>query len=100
MIQIPVKADIEAQETFNTELLDPLIEQPRQANCPFSLLDAAHLVMLLFLGYYHSLMIRFIKAINRRQCFSVLGALHAITKEVVTITDHGYINAVSVCEFL
>lgn len=29
-----------------------------------------------------------------------MGALNAITKEVVTITDHGYINAVSVCALL
>ena len=26
--------------------------------------------------------------------------MNAVTKEVVTITDHGYINALSVCELL
>jgi transposase len=30
----------------------------------------------------------------------VLGALNAITKELVTITNHTYINALSVCELL
>jgi len=30
----------------------------------------------------------------------VLGALHAITHEVVTITNDSYINALSVCELL
>lgn len=44
--------------------------------------------------------VRFIKAASARQRFSVLGAVNAITKEVVTITDHGYINAISVCELL
>jgi len=96
--QIPVKADIEAQETFKTEGLEPLVEQAQAGKIALFFVDAAHFVMLPFLGYLHSLTVRFIKAASGRQRFSVLGALNAITKEVVTITDHGYINALSVCE--
>jgi transposase len=62
--------------------------------------DAAHFVMLPFLGYLYSWTVRLIKAASGRKRFSVLGALNAVTKEVVTITDHGYINAVSVCALL
>ena len=100
MKQIPVKADIEAQETFKTEVLEPLVEQAQAGKIALFFVDAAHFVMLPFLGYLYSLTVRCIKAASGRQRFSVLGALNAITKEVVTITDHGYINALSVCELL
>ena len=91
---------IEAQETFKTEVLEPLVEQAEQKKIHLFFVDAAHFVMLPFLGYLYSLTVRFIKAASGRQRFSVLGALNAITKEVVTITDHGYINAMSVCALL
>jgi transposase len=98
--QIPAKADIEAQETFKTEVLEPLVEQAQAGKIHLFFVDAAHFVMLPFLGYLYSLTVRFIKVASGRKRFSVLGALNAITKEVVTITDHGYINAVSVCQLL
>lgn len=63
-------------------------------------MDAAHFVMQPFLAYLYSLVVRFVKVSSGRQRFSVLGALNAVTKEVVTITDHGYIKAISVCELL
>lgn len=100
MKQIPVKTDIEAQETFKTEVLEPLVEQAQAGKLSLFFVDAAHFVMLPFLGYLYSLTVRFIKAASGRQRFSVLGALNVVTKEVVTITDHGYINAVSVCALL
>ena len=100
MKQIPVKADIEAQEIFKTDILEPLVEQAQAGKLLLFFVDAAHFVMLPFLGYLYSLTVRFIKAASGRQRFSVLGALNAITKEVVTITDHGYINAISVCALL
>lgn len=98
--QIPVKVDIEAQETFKTEVLEPLVEQAQAGKLQLFFVDAAHFVMLPFLGYLYSLTVRFIKAASGRKRFSVLGALNAVTKEVVTITDHGYINALSVCALL
>jgi len=98
--QIPVKADIEAQETFKTEVLEPLVEQAQAGKIHLFFVDAAHFVMLPFLGYLYSLTVRFIKVASGRKRFSVLGALNAVTKDVVTITDHGYINALSVCELL
>ena len=53
-----------------------------------------------FLGYLYSLTLRYVKSASGRQRFNVLGALNAITKELVTITNHTYINALSVCELL
>lgn len=80
--------------------MEPLVEQAQAGKLHLFFVDAAHFVMLPFLGYLYSLTVRFLKAASGRQRFSVLGALHAITKEVITITDHGYINATSVCALL
>jgi hypothetical protein len=42
----------------------------------------------------------FIKSGSGRQRFNVLGALNAVTHELVTVTNEAYINAQSVCELL
>jgi transposase len=98
--QIPDKADVEAQETFKTETLEPLIEQAQQKKIHLFFVDAAHFVLLPFLGYLYSLTVRYVKSASGRKRFNVLGALNAVTKELVTITNHTYINALSVCELL
>ena len=41
-----------------------------------------------------------VRAPSGRERFNVLGALNVVTKEVVTLTNTGYINALSVCELL
>ena len=42
----------------------------------------------------------FIRTPSGRQRFNVLGALHALTHEVVTITNTGYSNSASVVALL
>lgn len=42
----------------------------------------------------------FIKSGAGRQRFNVLGALNAVTHELITVTNETYINAQSVCELL
>jgi transposase len=42
----------------------------------------------------------FVRAPSGRQRFNVLGALHAITHELLTVTNDSYINAQSVCRLL
>ena len=41
-----------------------------------------------------------VRAPSGRQRFNVLGALHAITHQLITVTNESYINATSVCELL
>lgn len=53
-----------------------------------------------FSGYLWSLTRLFIKAPAGRKRFNVLGAIDAITHELITITNDSYINALSVCELL
>jgi transposase len=53
-----------------------------------------------FLGYLWCFARVFIPAPAGRQRFNVLGALDAITHELITITNDSYINAGSVCALL
>lgn len=53
-----------------------------------------------FLGFLWSFTRVFIKAPCGRQRYNVLGALNAITLQLITVTNDTYINANSVCELL
>lgn len=63
-------------------------------------MDASHFVMSAYLGYLWCLSRIFIKAPSGRQRYNVLGALHAVTYQVVTVTNDKYINSHSVVELL
>lgn len=63
-------------------------------------MDAAHFVHGAFLGQVWSKERVFIPSPSGRRRFNVLGALNAITKEVVTVENDSYINSFSVCELL
>jgi len=62
--------------------------------------DAVHFVFGAFLGYLWCFARCWIKAPSGRQRFNVLGALNAITHEVITVTNLTYINSESVCQLL
>jgi transposase len=62
--------------------------------------EAAHFVCGAFLGYLWCFARCWSKAPSGRQRFHVLGALNAITDEVITVTNLTYINAESVCQWL
>lgn len=63
-------------------------------------MDAAHFVLAPFLGYLWSQARLWLKAPSGRQRLNVLGALNAITHELVTIINDAYINSQSVCDLL
>ena len=63
-------------------------------------MDAAPFVFGAFLGYLWCFTRCWIKAPSGRQRFNVLGALNAITYEVITVTHLTDINAESVCQLL
>ncbi|MBU0490351.1 MAG: IS630 family transposase [Chloroflexi bacterium] len=98
--QIPAKADVGEQERFKTEELEPLIEQAQAHQIHLFFVDAAHFVWRPFLGFLYTLVVRYVQSASGRKRFNVLGALHAVTHELVTITNHTYINSQSVCELL
>lgn len=97
---IPAKADTEAQEKFVNEELAPRIAEVQEGKRTLFFVDAAHFVLAPFLGFLWSFTRLFVKAPAGRQRFNVLGALNALTHELMTITNTSYINSDSVCELL
>jgi len=95
--QVLAKADVEAQEQFKIETLEPLVEQAQQGHLQLFLVDAADFVFLPFWRYLYSLVVRYIKCASGRNRYNVLGALNAVSKALITVTHHAYINAEAVC---
>jgi len=62
--------------------------------------DAAHFVMGSFLGYLWCIVRIFVPSSSGRKRYNVLGALNAITHELVTVCNDTCINALSICELL
>ena len=88
------------QKYFISKQLEPNLADARQGLNHVYFVDAAHFVLQPFLGFLWCFHRWFVYSAAGRQRFNVLGALNAITHEVVTITNDTYINAVSVCELL
>lgn len=97
---IPAKADPQEQEDFKNSKLDPLLEEAKQSKRIVLFVDAAHFVLAPLLGILWSFTRLFIKGSAGRQRFNVLGALNAITHELIMTTNDSYINAQSVCDLL
>lgn len=62
--------------------------------------DAAHFVLGAYLGFLWCFERLFVKSGAGRQRFNVLGAMNAVTHELITVTNEAYITAPSVCELL
>jgi len=97
---IPAKADPEAQAAYLAETLEPRLADAQAGQRAVFFVDAAHFVLATFLGFLWSLTRVFLKAPAGRQRFNVLGALNAITHELITVTNDTYITAESLCGLL
>lgn len=97
---LPAKADPDAQAAYLHDTLEPRLAEAQAGKRAVFFVDAAHFVLAPFLGFLWSFVRLFIKAPAGRQRFNVLGALNAITHELVTVTNTTYINAESVCALL
>jgi transposase len=96
--QIPAKADVEAQQTFVEEQLEPRIEEAKAGKRALFFVDAAHFVQRPFLAFVWCFVRVFMKTPSGRKRFNVLGALNAVTHELITVCNDRYINAESVAE--
>jgi transposase len=97
---IPAKADPEEQRKFKQAKLDPRLAQAKAGKRTVYFMDGAHFVLGGFLGYLWSLTRIFVQTPSGRQRFNVLGALNAVTKELLTITNNTYLTSTQVCELL
>jgi len=62
--------------------------------------DAAHFVFKAYLGFLWCFTRVIIRSPSGRKRFNVLGALNAVTQQLITVTNETYITAESVCELL
>jgi transposase len=96
--QIPAKADPAAQEAFRAEKLEPRLAEAQASPRMVFFMDAAHFVYAPFLALVWCFTRVFVKAPSGRQRLNVLAALHATTKEIVTVQNLTYVTAETVCE--
>jgi transposase len=97
---IPAKADLAVQEAFKTDELEPRLAEAQAGQRAVFFGDAAHFVLAPFLGMLWCFTRLFLRAPAGRKRFNVLGALNAITHELVLVTNETYITATTVCELL
>jgi transposase len=88
------------QREFLEKDLEPRLEEAKSGKRKVFFVDAAHFVMGSFLGYLWCITRIFIPSSSGRKRYNVLGALNAITHELVTVCNDTYINALSICELL
>ena len=62
--------------------------------------EAAHFVLGAFMSVVWCFARVWIRAPSGRQRFNVLGALDAVTQEVVTVVHSDYIHSLCVCDLL
>jgi hypothetical protein len=97
---IPAKADPQKQKEFLEQELQPRLEEAQAGKRVVLFVDAVHFVLAPFLGFLWSVVRVFIQAPSGRQRFNVLGALNAMTHELITVSNDAYITAESVCQLL
>jgi transposase len=97
---IPAKADIEKQQQWMKTTLEPAIKEAQNGECHLLFIDAAHFILELFICALWSVVRLFVKASSGRNRINVLGAVNAITKEVITMSNNTYISAETIVIFL
>jgi transposase len=88
------------QEEFKTQQLEPRLADAKSGKRRVLFMDAAHFVLGAYLSMVWCFTRLFIASPSGRQRFNVLGAVDAVTKEIITVTNETYINAESVCLLL
>lgn len=97
---IPGKVDVQKQKEFKEQELEPRLKEAEAGEREVFFVDAAHFVLQAFLGKVWSLCRVFIRSPSGRQRFNVLGALNAVTKEIITVVNNTYITSTEVCLLL
>src|SRR4051794_18507742 len=103
-IPVPPKKTIEdhAQEQarFLEAELEPALQEARAGRRAVFFVDAAHFVWAPFLGCLWCLARLFVRSATGRKRYNVLGALNAVTHDVIRVCNEGYVTAETVCTLL
>jgi transposase len=80
--------------------LEPLLAAARAGRRDVYFADAAHFVYAAFLGWLWCAVRWCVRAASGRKRYNVLGAVHAVSHQLIRVVNHTYINAESVCALL
>ena len=97
---IPAKADTGQQQQWVKTTLEPAIQKARNGECHLLFMDAAHFILTPFICALWCYARLFIKASSGRNRINVLGAVDAITKEIITMSNTTFISAQTIVSFL
>jgi transposase len=91
---------VKTQAEFRKTQLEPKLEEARQGSRAVLFVDAAHFVHASFLGILWCAARLCVRAASGRKRFNVLAALDSVSHKLITVSNHSYINAQSVCLLL
>jgi transposase len=103
-VPIPPKSTAEdharEQRAFLDGELEPVLAEARAGRHDVYFADGAHFVYAAFLGWVWCAARLFVRAASGRKRYNVLGAVHAVTHELIRVANHTSLNAESVCALL
>ena len=89
-----------AQRRFLEDELEPALADARAGRRDVYFVDGAHFVYAAFLGWVWCVARLFVRAASGRKRYNVLGAVHAVSHQLIRVANHTYLNAESVCALL
>jgi transposase len=103
-VPIPPKSTAEdhahTQRQFLGGELEPVLAEARAGRRDVYFVDGAHFVYAAFLGWVWCAARLFVRAASGRKRYNVLGAVHAVSHQLLRVANHTYLNAESVCALL
>lgn len=100
MGHIPGKADPVKQQTFLSNILEPLIQSARAGKSELFFVDSAHFILEPFICMVWCFARLFLKGGAGRNRINVLGAIHAISHKLETVINTAYITGSEVVALL
>jgi len=95
---VPAKANVEEQQRFVEQSLQPLIDQADAGKCHLLYMDGVHFVLSAFVAMVWCFERVFIKSASGRFRINLLAVLHSKTKEITSVYNDSYLNALTVIE--
>jgi transposase len=91
---------VKEQAEFLEGKLKPRLEEAERGERHVFFVDASHFVYGTFLCCLWSFVRLYVRAASGRQRFNVLGALNAVTRELIAVTNTTVVNTQTMCELL
>src|SRR5215207_5514310 len=91
---------VKEQAEFLDDKLKPRLEEAQQGKRHVFFVDASHFVYGTFLCRLWSFVRLYVRAASGRQRFNVLGAINAVTKELIAVCNTTVATTETMCELL